>query len=39
VLVRDPLGRFKPQALLCTTLETSPEQALVRATLAVGGHL
>ena len=28
VLVRDPLGRFAPQALLCTTLETSPEQVL-----------
>ena len=28
VLVRDPLGRFKPQALLCTTLEHSPEQVL-----------
>ena len=28
VLLRDPLGRFEPQALLCTTLETSPEQVL-----------
>jgi hypothetical protein len=28
VLVRDPLGRFTPQALLCTALETSPEQVL-----------
>jgi hypothetical protein len=28
VRVRDPLGRFEPQALLCTTLETSPEQVL-----------
>lgn len=28
VLVRDPLGRFEPQALLCTALETSPEQVL-----------
>jgi hypothetical protein len=28
VLVRDPLGRFTPQALLCTTLEQSPEQVL-----------
>jgi DDE superfamily endonuclease len=28
VLVRDPLGRFEPQALLCTTLEHSPEQVL-----------
>ncbi len=27
-LIRDPLGRFEPQALLCTTLETSPEQVL-----------
>ena len=26
--MRDPLGRFTPQALLCTTLETSPEQVL-----------
>jgi hypothetical protein len=28
VLVRDPSGRFEPQALLCTTLDTSPEQVL-----------
>jgi hypothetical protein len=28
VLVRDPLGRFNPQALLCTTLNNSPEQIL-----------
>jgi hypothetical protein len=28
VLVRDPLGRFTPQALLCTTLEHPPEQVL-----------
>ncbi len=28
VRVRDPLGRFTPQALLCTTLEHSPEQVL-----------
>jgi hypothetical protein len=28
VLVRDPLGRFEPQALLCTTLEHSSEQVL-----------
>ena len=28
VLVRDPLGRFEPQALLCTTLGHSPEQVL-----------
>jgi hypothetical protein len=28
VLVRDPLSQFTPQALLCTTLETSPEQVL-----------
>ena len=28
VLVRDPLGRFAPQALLCTTLDYSPEQVL-----------
>ena len=27
-LIRDPLGRLEPQALLCTTLETSPEQVL-----------
>ena len=28
VLVRDPLGRFPPQALLCTTLSHSPDQVL-----------
>ena len=28
VLIRDPLGRFAPQALLCTTLDYSPEQVL-----------
>ena len=28
VLVRDPLGRFDPQALLCTDLEHAPEQVL-----------
>ena len=28
VLVRDPRGRFEPQALLCTALEPSPEQGL-----------
>lgn len=28
VLVSDPHGRFEPQALLCTSLETSPEQVL-----------
>ena len=28
VLIRDPLGRFEPQALLCTTLDHSPEQVL-----------
>jgi hypothetical protein len=28
LLVRDPLGRFTPQALLCTPLEHSPEQVL-----------
>jgi hypothetical protein len=28
VLVRDPRGRFEPQALLCTALEHSPEQGL-----------
>ena len=28
VLVRDPRGRFEPQALLCTALEHSPEQVL-----------
>lgn len=27
-LVRDPLGRFAPQALLCTDLGQSPEQIL-----------
>ena len=27
-LVRDPLGRCEPQALLCTPLETSPEPVL-----------
>jgi DDE superfamily endonuclease len=26
VLVRDPKGRFKPQALLCTDLDADPEQ-------------
>ncbi len=28
VLVRDPLGRFEPQALLCTGLACAPEQIL-----------
>lgn len=28
VLVRDPLGRFAPQALLCTDLSATPEQIL-----------
>jgi hypothetical protein len=28
VLVRDPKGRFKPQALLCTDLTVKPEQIL-----------
>jgi len=28
VLVRDPLGRFSPQALLCTDIDQSPEQIL-----------
>ena len=28
VLVRDPLGRFEPQALLCTTAEHNAEQVL-----------
>lgn len=28
VLVRDPQGKFQTQALLCTTLDTSPEQIL-----------
>jgi hypothetical protein len=28
VLIRDPEGRFKPQALLCTELEADPQQIL-----------
>lgn len=28
VLIRDPKGKFKPQALLCTDLTTKPEQIL-----------
>ena len=28
VLIRDPKGKFKPQALLCTDLHTTPEQIL-----------
>jgi len=28
VLVRDPEGKFKPQALLCTDLEADPEKIL-----------
>ena len=28
VLVRDPLGRFEPQALLCTGMACAPEQIL-----------
>jgi hypothetical protein len=28
VLIRDPKGRFKPQALLCTDLSVKPEQIL-----------
>src|SRR3972149_103919 len=28
VLIRDPKGRFKPQALLCTDLTVKPEQIL-----------
>jgi hypothetical protein len=28
VLVRDPIGKFQPQAFLCTNLTTSPEQIL-----------
>jgi hypothetical protein len=28
VLIRDPLGKFKSQALLCTTLNEEPEQIL-----------
>ena len=28
VLVRDPLSRFEPQALLCTDLACAPEQIL-----------
>jgi hypothetical protein len=28
VLVRDPLGKFRPQALLCTDLSIAPEQIL-----------
>jgi hypothetical protein len=26
VLIRDPKGEFKPQALLCTDLEIAPDQ-------------
>jgi hypothetical protein len=28
VLIRDPKGKFKPQALLCTDLEITPEQVV-----------
>jgi hypothetical protein len=28
VLIRDPLGKFKSQALLCTTMNEEPEQIL-----------
>jgi hypothetical protein len=28
VVVRDPLGQFEPQALLCTDLRVAPEQIL-----------
>jgi hypothetical protein len=28
VLIRDPLGRFEPQALLCTDVTTTPDQIL-----------
>jgi hypothetical protein len=28
VLIRDPLGRFEPQALLCTKLDQTPEQVV-----------
>ena len=28
VLVRDPTGRFEPQALLCTDLACAPQQIL-----------
>ena len=41
VLVRDPQGEFKTQALLCTDLDADPEQivSLVRDALAAGGDL
>ena len=41
VLIRDPEGRFKTQALLCTDLDADPEQIvlLVCDALAVGGDL
>ena len=41
VLIRDPEGGFKTQALLCTDLEADPEKivSLVRDALAAGGDL
>ena len=41
VLIRDPLGRFEAQALLCTDLAVAPEadRGLVRAAWAGGSHL
>ena len=41
VLIRDPEGEFKTQALLCTDLEADPEQivSLVCDALAAGGDL
>ena len=41
VLIRDPEGGFKTQALLCTDLEADPQKivSLVRDALAAGGDL
>ena len=41
VLIRDPEGKFKTQALLCTDLEADPQEdpQLVRDALAVGSDL
>ena len=41
VLIRDPEGEFKTQALLCTDLEADPQKilSLVRDALAAGGDL
>ena len=41
VLVKDPQGKFEPQAFLCTDLGATPEQILhwFRGSLAGGSHL